>query len=162
MLLNSITALVQTLPCKVLLLGTIVMDSALAFLAVQVEPSQLALDNRTLIMVALFGNITVLIGVVFTGFVTLKSARISANNAKQLEVVAQLPAKVEEYTTNVDGKMTELMRLSRESEHAKGKEEERQQELMRKGEAALAQKLAPTPVIVENPKDKPAHVKPVE
>lgn len=138
------------------------MDATLAFIAVQVEPSQLALDNRTLIIIALFGNVTVLIGVVFTGFVTLKSAKISANNAKQLEVVAQLPVKVEEYTKNVDGKMSELMRLSRESEHAKGKEEERQQELMRKGEAALAQKLAPTPVIVENPPDKPAHVKPVE
>lgn len=138
------------------------MDSTLAFLAVQVEPSQLALDNRTLIVIALFGNVTVLIGVVFTGFISLKSARISASNSKQLEVVAELPAKVEEMSKNVDGKMTELMRLSRESEHAKGKEEERQQELMRKGEAALAQKLAPTPVIVENPPEKPAHVKPVE
>lgn len=135
------------------------MDSTLAFLAVQVEPSQLALDNRTLIVIALFGNITVLIGVIFTGFVTLKSARISASNAKQLEVVAQLPVKVEEYTKNVDGKMTELMKLSRESEHAKGKEEERQQELMRKGEVALAQQVAPTPVIVENPPDDPANVK---
>lgn len=63
----------------------------------------------------------------------------------------------------LDGKLEELVNAKVAAGRAEGKEQERVESRVRQGEAALAKELSgPSPVIVENTKDNPAHVKPVE
>lgn len=62
----------------------------------------------------------------------------------------------------VNGVSHELTKAKEAAAHGEGMQQERTEERARQGEGALSVKSAsPTPVIVENSPDKPAHVKTV-
>lgn len=155
--------MLHTLPGKVLCLGMVVVDSILAFIAVDGSGS---VSNNMVIIVAIFGNVTVLLGVVFTGWISLKSARISAGNALTLK---ESNEKVDKLAEGIDGVAHELKAAKEEgaiakvaAAHAEGKLEERDAEAARQGVAALAKQDAlPVPVI-PSPSVEPADCPKIE
>lgn len=111
-----------------------------------------ASSDRTLILIAIVGSGTTL-------FVALLSAAVSIFNARKHVKVEQA---VHNLSIEVDGKLKELMASKEKAAHSAGAEQERVEERSRQGEAAIAiQGDTPTPVIIEQPQDKPVIVKPV-
>lgn len=87
-----------------------------------------------------------------------QSAERKAGNKEILEGQEKVAAAV-------NGVSHELTKAKEAAARGEGIQQERSEERARQGDEALGAKAAnpiPTPVIVENPKDKPAHVKSVE
>lgn len=115
-----------------------------------------ASSDRTLIVLAIVGSVT-------TVLVSLVSAIVSIYNSRKLSKVAELPAAVHELRINLDGRMQELMETKEKAAHSAGAEQERTEERDRQGVAATAvQAASPTPVVIEQPENKPVIVKPVK
>lgn len=84
-------------------------------------------------------------------------------SAERREQNKELLEGQKEVVKAVDGQLTKFVEAKEQLGHAAGKEEERKEQRGREGDKAIAaQAGAPTPVIVKNPEDDPAHVRPVE
>lgn len=88
-------------------------------------------SNRTLILIAILSNVTLLV-------VTGISAAVSIHNGRKLQAVTQLPAAIQKLEISLDGRLQQLMKAEKAVSLAEGVEQERGEERGRQDAAGAA------------------------
>lgn len=130
-----------------------------------------ALLTTVAVTEAFLGQLMIAVVVALIGAAPPTAAIIIMSRKQSEERRAQNKELLEgqqEVVKAVDGQLTRFVEAKQQLGHASGVEQERKDQRVREGEAAIAEKHAsltpeaPTEVIVKNPEDDPAHVKTVK